>query len=68
MNSTALLTANDHPPLEVFANGGRVWLAERAGTTVWASLRTAEEVEELITALEISKLPAWPELKTNATK
>lgn len=68
MNSTAQSTQDRQPPVEVFANGGRVWLAGCADCTVWASFRTPEEVDELIAAMDAAKRQAWPELKTDDTE
>lgn len=51
--------------MEVFANGGRVWLAECAGCTVWASFRTPEDVDKLIAEMEQAKRQAWPEVESD---
>ncbi len=64
MNSSAQ-SAKDNPPVEVFANGGRVWLAECAGCTVWASFRTPEDVDKLIAEMEQAKRQAWPEVESD---
>lgn len=65
MNSTAQLAQGK--PLEAFANGGRVYLAECRECEIVVRLDSPVEVDELITALEIAKSQAWPELKSNAT-
>ena len=55
------------PPIEAFANGGRVYLAECRDCEVAIRLDSPVEVDELITALELAKHQAWPELNPNAT-
>jgi hypothetical protein len=67
---SAQSTTDYRPPVEAFANGGRVWLAGCAdciNCAAWTSFRTLGEVNELIAALEVSKLQAWPKLKPNDT-
>ena len=54
------------PPVEAFANGGKVWVAISGETELAGHLDTPEAVDELIAALENARLQAWPELKQNA--
>lgn len=57
------------PTVEAFANGARVWLAKPDGTSDWwACFATPEEVDELITALELARQQAWSEKQNDVAR
>lgn len=62
-----MLSIDGRPPLEAFANGGRVYLAECRECEIVVRLDSPVDVDELIAALEVAKTQAWPGLKHDAS-